>query len=85
MAPTNIFPLLFFVVVGSGIRKPGSESQDPGRPKAGFGINIPNPQRCKHLHARHFGMIFGHYSYEGTFITTTSLSSADLKKRKMED
>jgi hypothetical protein len=54
-----------YFVGGSGIR----EGQ-----KSGFGIIIPNLQRCKHHHARHFGMLFGHYSYEGAFTTNISLS-----------
>jgi hypothetical protein len=34
-----VFPLLFFVVVGSG-------TKDPGWEKTGSGINIPDPQHC---------------------------------------
>ena len=48
---TNFFsPLSFVAVFGSGIRDPGSgmlgmgKNQDPGS-----GINIPDPQHCRHL------------------------------------
>jgi hypothetical protein len=46
---TNIlFPLLFCVVVGSGIKDSvsGIEKSGSGIEKSGSGINIPDPQHC---------------------------------------
>jgi hypothetical protein len=51
---TTIFPLLLLLLLdlGSGIRDPGSDIQDPecGMDKnwgLGSGINNPEPQRCQ--------------------------------------
>jgi hypothetical protein len=80
----QIFPLFFYVLVGSGIR----DGQ-----KSGSGINIPDPQHCK----RHFGMLFSNWqrfyevdvlvtivTAEGVFTTNISLSYSYYTMSKID-